>query len=249
VYYNHKPVKMHDKVDGVSAITSDDKTAELSLFSAQKGKFRLSFVNSKPVSANLAVKGSELYQIIVANYIQPYTTEKTLTTRGDFDLKTCFNPSGGDNKALIIEGELLAIKSQNLKAGAADKFFICTIKGKDTISNLIHRNNSFLIFDKSAFKGITNLESPNPEPEVCFIKHGYMFNGKYMEEPFSGPVKITFLTKENLQSMVSTFEEGLPAYYQNDRKKMMADIESQLNYYYGSYFEPAVRQVLIGSTI
>ena len=33
-------------------------------------------------------------------------------------------------------------------------------------------------------------------------------------------------------------------YYQNDKKKMLADIESQLAYYYGSFFEPAVHRVL-----
>src|ERR1700743_1754807 len=123
VYHDNKPLKLHDRVDAVAEITSTDKTAELALFSAQKGKFRLSFGNSKPVSASQASKKSELFQIIVANYVQPYTTEKTLTTRGDFDLKTCFNPQGSDNKALIIDGELLALKSQSFKANAEDKFF------------------------------------------------------------------------------------------------------------------------------
>ena len=50
VYHNDQQLKLHDKLDGVTQITSDDKTAELALFSAEKGKFRLSFVNSKPVS-------------------------------------------------------------------------------------------------------------------------------------------------------------------------------------------------------
>src|ERR1700744_4888656 len=72
VYHDNKPLKLHDRVDGVAEITSTDKTPEL-------------------------------FQISVANYVQPYTPEKTLTTRGDFDLKTCFNPQGTNNKALIID--------------------------------------------------------------------------------------------------------------------------------------------------
>src|SRR5580698_145639 len=91
VYHNNTLLKLHDRLDGVTQLTSNDKTAELALFSAQRGKFRLSFVNSKPVATNQAAKSSELYQLVVGNYLLTYTTEKMLTTRGDFDLKTFFN--------------------------------------------------------------------------------------------------------------------------------------------------------------
>jgi hypothetical protein len=244
IYHNQKLLKLHDRLDGVNAITSSDKTAELALFSAQKGKFRLSFVNSKPVSANQASKKSELYQLIVGNYLLTYTTEKMLTSRGDFDLKTCFSGDTRDdsNKVLLLDGELLPIKSANLKFSPTDKFFIYTLKGKDTVCDPIRRNNSFLIFDQQAFKGISNTD--NPEPVTCYIKRGYISNGKYIEETFSVPLVITFLPKENLQKLVNTFQEGLATYYQDDKKKMMDDIESQLTYYYGDYYEPAVQQVL-----
>ncbi len=247
VYHDHKLLKLHDKLDGVSQITSNDKNAELALFSAQKGKFRLSFVNSKAVAAGQATKNSELYQLIVGNYLLTYTTEKTLTARGDFDLKTFFNTtdnSPGSHDMFLLEGELLPIKSQIIKALPGDKFFICTVKGKDTISNPISRNNSFLIFDEQTIKGVYNGDSQNPQPVMCFIKHGYTFNNKYAEERFSEPVNITFLPKEYLQSLVGSFQEGMGSYYQGDKSKLVADIEDQLTYYYGRYYEPAVSQVL-----
>jgi hypothetical protein len=244
VYHNHKLLKLHDKLDDVTQLTSSDKTAELALFSAQKGKFRLSFVNSKPVSANQTAKKSELYQLIVANYLLTYTTEKTLTSRGNFDLKTCLSGDASDdgNKVLLLEGELLPLKSSNVKFNASDNFFIYTLKGKDTVRNPIRRNSSFLVFDRQAFKGIGNAD--NPKPVTCYIRRGYTVDGKYVEETFSGPLIITWLPTENLQSLVSTFREGLATYYHNDKKKMLADIESQLTYFYGSNFQPAVQQVL-----
>jgi len=245
VYHNHKLLKLHDRLDGLTQLTSSEKTAELALFSAQKGKFRVSFVNSKPVSANQTAKNSELYQLIVANYLLTYTTEKTLTTRGDFDLKTCFSGDvrGDGNKALLLEGELLPIKSSGLKFSPTDKFFIYSLKGNDTVRNAIRRNSRFLVFDQQAFTGIA--DTINPKPVICYIKRAYILDGKYSEETFSGPINITYLSKENLQNVVGAFQEGLVTYYQNDKKKMIADIESQLTYYYGSYFEPAVQQVLM----
>jgi hypothetical protein len=244
VYHNHKLVKLHDRLDGVTQLTSDGKTAELALFNAQKGKLRLSFVNSKPVSTKQGAKTSELYQLVVGNYLQAYTTEKTLTSRGDFDLKTCLSGDARDdgNKVLLLEGELLPLKSSDVKFNISDKFFICTLKGKDTVRNPISRNNSFLIFDGQAFKGISDVD--NPKPVTCYIRRGHTFDGKYIEEQFSGPLVITYLPKENVQGLVSTFQQGLATCYHNDKKKMLDDIEGQLTYYYGNDFEPAVHQVL-----
>jgi hypothetical protein len=247
VYHDHKLLKLHDKLDGVTQITSNDKTAELALFSAQKGKFRLSFVNSKPVAANQAAKSSELYQLVVGNYLLTYTTEKTLTSRGDFDLKTFFNNADtgrNGHNIFLLEGELLPIKSQALKARPEDKFFIYTIKGRDTICSLIHRNNGFLIFDDETMKSITGLNAQNPKPVSCFFKHGYTLNNKYVEEYFSGPVNITFLSKDYQKTLVSSFSEGMSSYYKDNKARLIADIEGQLAYYYGHSFEPAVHQVL-----
>ena len=244
VYHNNTLLKLHDRLDGVSELTSTDKTAEVALFSAQKGKFRLSFVNSKPISKGVTAKNSELYQLMVANYLLAYTTEKTLTSRGEFDLRNFFN--AGANKVLLLEGELLPVKSQGIKNNPADKYFICTLKGKDTICTPIRRNNSFLTFDGQLFAGPVSASNHGDETVTCFIRRGYTLNGKYAEETISGPANVTFLTKEYLQDLVKTFEEGLASYYANDRKKMIADMESQLTYYYGNSFEPAAEQVLTG---
>ncbi|MBV8390733.1 MAG: hypothetical protein JO080_13095 [Mucilaginibacter sp.] len=247
VYYNNKLLKLHDKLDGVTQITSNDKTAELALFSAQKGKFRLSFVNSKPVSANQTSKRSELYQLIVGNYLLKYTMEKTLTTRGDFDLKAFFkdvDTGWNRNSVFLLEGELLPLKSQTLTVHPDDKFFICTTKGEDTICNLISRKGSFLNFDDQTMKEFGNTNDQNPKPVLCFIKHTYTYNNKYVEECFSEPLNITFLPRQYLQGLVGSFEQGIGSYYQDNKGKLIADIEEQLAYYYGRNFEPAVSQVL-----
>ena len=245
IYHNNTLLKLHDRLDGVSELTSSDKTAEIALFSAQKGKFRVSFVNSKPVAAGAAAKKSELYQLVVANYLLTYTTEKTLTSRGDFDLKGFFSAgtTGNSNNVVLLEGESLPIKSPGVKNNPADKYFVCTVKGKDTTCRLIRRNNGFLIFDGQLFEGSAR---PDHHAIPCFIKRGYMLNGKYIEETFSGPANVTFLARGDLQELVKMFEEGLATYYGNDKKKMIADIESQLTYYYGNSFEPATQQVLTG---
>jgi hypothetical protein len=244
IYHNNTPLKLHDRLDGVSELTSSDKTAEIALFSAQKGKFRLSFENSKPISKGVATKNSELYQLMVANYLLTYTTEKTLTSRGDFDLRNFFGAKG--NKRLLLEGELLPTKSEGLKNNLTDSYFICTLNGKDTVCNLIRRNNSFLIFERQLFGGLGRPGKPDDEAVTCFIKRGYTVNGKYVDEMFSGPANVTFLTREYLQDLVKTFEEGLTRYYANDKKKLITDIENQLTYYYGDSFEPALEQVLAG---
>src|SRR5580698_5452254 len=205
VYHNNTLLKLHDRLDGVSQLTSNDKTAEIALFSAQKGKFRLSFVNSKPVSKGTAAKNSELYQLMVANYLLTYTTEKTLTSRGDFDLQSFFRDKGGK---LLLEGELLPIKSQGIKNNPADKYFVCTINGKDTVCSPIHRNNGFLIFERQLFAAPARTASRADGPVNCIIKRGYTINGKYMEETFAGPASVTFLTTEYLQELVKTFGEG-----------------------------------------
>ena len=247
VYHNHQLLKLHDKLDGVAQITSSDKTAELALFSAEKGKFRLSFINSKPVSASQGAQKSELYQMIVGNYLLNYTTEKTLTTRGGFDLKTFFNKDDtGHNGSniFLLEGELLPAKSQALTIAQGDNFFVCAVKGKDTICNPVRRNGSFLIFDDLTMKGIINTESKDPEPVSCFVKIGYTTNNKYTEELFAGPVTITFLSKKYLQTLAGSYKDGMGNTYKNDNGKLIADIEAQLCYYYGNNFEPAVHEVL-----
>ena len=248
VYHDHKLLKLHDKLDGVTQITSNDKTAELALFSAQKGKFRLSFVNCKAVADNKTTNNSELYQLIVANYLLTYTTEKTLTARGEnFDLQTFFSTTDtgrNGNTIFLLEDELLPIRSLALNNQPQDKFFICTVKGKDTTCCPIIRNNSFLIFDGQALKDIFNADSQEPQLVTCFIKRGHAINNKYAEEYFSGPVNINFLSKRYLQSVVGSFSEGLESYYNNNKEKLIADVEEQLAYYHGHYFEPAVHQVL-----
>ena len=247
VYHENKPLKLHDKLDGVTQITSNDKTAELALFSAQKGKFRLSFANSKPVAATQAAKNSELYQLVVGNYLLAYTTEKMLTTRGDFDIKAFFNSAdnnGNVNRVFLPVGELLPLKSQSVAFGPNDKFYLCSFNGRDSVCNLIRRNKGFLIFDEQAIKGIATANSESPEPVICYIKRVYSFNDKDVEEHLSSPVSISFLSKEYLQSVASSFEEGAASYYQDDKSKLIADIEEQLTYYYGKCFEPAVHQVL-----
>jgi len=241
VYHNSTLLKLHDRLDGASDLTSSDKTAEIALFNAEKGKFRLSFVNSKPVSKGAAAKNSELYQLMVANYLLTYTTEKTLTSRGDFDLRNFFGDKGDK---LLLEGELLPIKSQGVKNNPADKYFICTLNGKDTVCNLIRRNNGYLIFDGQLFGRSAAPNSLDGKAVTCFIKRGYALNGKYIEETFSGPANVTYLTREYLQDLAKTFEEGLTTYYAGDKKKMITDIESQLSYYYGDGFAPATEQVL-----
>jgi hypothetical protein len=249
VYHDGRLLKLHDRLDGIAQITSNDKTAELALFSAQKGKFRLNFVDSKPVSASQSVKKSELYQLVVGNYLLGYTTEKTLTTRGDFDLETFFNAAdtGKNGKNIyLLAGELLPVKSQSATFGPDDKFFICTVRGRDTICCPIRRNNRFLIFDDDAMQGIANPDSQKPWPVSCFIKRSYIFNNQLIEEHFSGPVNITFLTAAYLQDLSGSFKEGMASYYQNDTNKLAGDIEEQLTHYYGRSFDPAVRQVLKG---
>jgi hypothetical protein len=247
VYHDKKLIKLHDRVDGVSAITSGDKNAELALFSAQKGKFRVSFVNSKPVAADPAEKKSELYQVVVGNYLLKYTTEKALTTRGDFDLKSFFNSADtGRNKNAIflLEGELLPLKSQAASLHPDDKFFICVIKGSDTICNPVRRKGAFLSFDEQTIKGLDKSENQIPQPVTCFIKHWYPFNGKYIEEHFSEPLSITFLPKRYLQDLAASFQEGTESYYQGNKTRLITDMEDQLGWYYGRNFEPAASQVL-----
>jgi len=246
VYHNDQLLKLHDKLDGITQITSSDKSAELALFSAEKGKFRLSFVNSKPVAASQASKRSELYQLIVGNYLLSYTTEKTLTSRGDFDLKVFFSPADPVNGSNLYlpEGTLLPVKCQSLTLGPTDKFFICTRRGNDTLCSEISRKGSFLIFDAKTIESVSNNGGQNPEPVSCFIKRGHIFNNRYIEERFSGPVNVTFLPKEYLQNLTGSFEEGMASYYQDNKGKLITDMEDQLSYYYGRCFEPAVHQVL-----
>jgi hypothetical protein len=245
VYYNNQLLKLHDKVDGIAQLTSDDKTAELALFSAQKGKFRLSFVDSKPLQAHQKAKNSELYQLIVGNYLLGYTTEKTLTTRGGFDMKAFFTPSdtghAGSN-AYVAAGEMLPIKSQSVVFGANDEFFVCSVSGKDTSYVPIRRTAGYLVFDEALVKALSG--SINPEPVYCFIRRSYRSADKLITEPFSAGQYITFLSTAYLHELVSTFDEGKSGYYQGEKSKMIADMEDQLAYYYGKSFEPAVRHVL-----
>jgi hypothetical protein len=243
VYHNRQLLKLHDK-----QITSDDKTAELALFSAQKGKFRLSFATSKPVAINPTVKKSELYQLVVGNYLLAYTTEKTLTTRGDFDLKTFLNDRDtGFNagKVYLPEGVLLPVKSQSVNVAPSDKLFICTVNDKDTSCTLIPRKGSFMVFDGAVMHAVKPGPESYPTPVAAFIKHGFMYEDKYAEDRISGQLTVTFISKEYMQTIVDSFKQGLNTYYHDDKAGLVADVEDQLGYYYGKCFEPAVRQVIL----
>ena len=245
IFYNTKLVKLHDRLDGVSKLTSDDRNSELALFSAQKGKFRLSFKNSKAVADNAAAKKSELFQLVVANYLLAYTTEKTLTSRGDFDLKAFFSSASGKNgdSVFLIEGESLPLKSSLTALHPDDNFSVCTINGKDTTCTAVKRNSSYLVFDSEIGKIFIN-GTDMPKTLTCIIKRGYKLDGKYREENFSGPVAITFLPKDYMEFLVNSFAEGMNSYYKDDKSKLTADVEDELNYYYGRNFDPAVKQAL-----
>ena len=245
VYHNATPIKLHDRLDGVSELTSDDRNSEVALFSAQKGKFRLSFKNSKAVAASAAAKKSELFQLVVGNYLLAYTTEKTLTSRGEFDLKSFFSPvSGKDSDSVfLIEGESLPLKSSVTALHPDDNFSVCTISGKDTTCTAIKHTSSYLVFDGETGKIFMN-GTGLPKTITCIIKRGYTLDGKYREENFSGPVSITFLPKDYMEFLVSSFAEGMNTYYKDDKSKLAADVEDELNYYYGRNFEPAVKQAL-----
>jgi hypothetical protein len=245
IYHDHKLIKLHDRLDGVTSLTSDDRNSEIALFSIQKGKFRLTFQNSKPVVAVKAEKKSELFQLVVESYIMSYTTEKTLTTRGDFDLKSFFNENvtKDSNRIFLMEGESLPAKSTLEPLHTDDKFSICVINGKDTVCTPIKRTNSYLVFDEQLEKPFNNDEK-SPSAHTCIIKHEYAMNGNHQQENFSEPVMVTFLSKSYLSALVKTFSEGLDSYYKGDKNKMMADVQDQLNFYYGRNFTPAVQQVL-----
>jgi hypothetical protein len=245
IYHDNKPVKLHDKLDGASQVTSDDKNAELALFSLQKGKLRLTFANSKPVQAKQASQKSELYQLVVASYLQSYDAEKTLTTRGkDFDIKDFFESDDSLKTILLVEGEQLPIKTAETKYAPDDKFFICALNGKETACTLISRTKTDLIFDAQTLRSITASCGQDHQPIACLIKHGFNAGNKYSEEYFAGPVNINLLTKAELASLVAPFKEGLSTHYHGVKDKALADIEEHLAHYYGLYDERDIEPIL-----
>ena len=247
VYHDHQLLKLHDKINDVSELSSDDKSAELAVFSAQKGKFRLSFVNSKGVKTNLPEKKSELYQMVVGNYLLKYTTEKTLTARGDFDLQVFFTPSdtGSHGAGLfLLENEMLPLKSQSINISKEDQFFICPVTANGTSCNPVTRNSHFLVFDHKTAEGVFGTSNAQPVSRTCLIQLAETDGNKQSRENLASAAKITFLPGEYLDTLTASFMEGLESYYKGDKDKLIGDIEEQLAYYYGHSYEPAVRQVL-----
>ncbi|MEO6849115.1 MAG: hypothetical protein ABI166_00730 [Mucilaginibacter sp.] len=238
IYYDQKPVKMHDRLNGTALLTSRDKLAELGLFNLQKGRLRLTFVNSKPVEAKQIVEQNALYKLIIADNLQTFTTEKTLTTRGDFDLKTYLNYID-NNDVLFVENERLPLKSHFMTISATDKFFICRATAGDTICNPVPIAAGGLVFDASIFK-YTASGTQIP----CLVKFGGTRNGLYTEMYLTGQVNVTFLSKDVLMGILETFNEGWDTYYQHDKQKLLTDAELQLTYNYGDYYKPAVEEVL-----
>ncbi len=243
VFHDSKPVKLHDRLDGATQLSSSDKTAEIALFSLTKGKMRLTFANSKPVSASQATGHSELYQLVVADYLQGYNSQKALTTRNAVGLEGFFNymdRKHPQNKVFLLEGEHLLV------TGDIDKFFICTVKGADTLCTQVKIIQDSLVFDRQLSKAVSSGDKENPEPVTCFIKRGYTEDGKYREVYFSQPVQLTFLTTAYLKALIEPFAEGLTTYYGGDKSKLITDVEGQLTYYYGTYDEDGVHKVLAG---
>ncbi len=249
VYFNHKPLKLRDKLTSVSYITSNDKNAELCLFSPQKGKLRLTFANSKPIPMGAGeANKSELYELTVGEFLLDYTYNKILTARGDFDLFTFFNNAkseDGTNKILLVEGEALPVKSAKLNTQPGDKFFFCAVSGKDTLCNEITRTRDVLVFDQAFLHKIATLNSQNAGEAPGMIKIGYIEKNDYREEYFPKPVYITFLKQADLHVLVDLFKQGLSTRYHNSKDELLADIEDHLAYCYGNFYQPAIEQLVL----
>jgi hypothetical protein len=223
VYHEGKLVKLHDRLDGAAELSSVDKTAELALFSAEKGKFRLS-------------SRSELYQLVLADYLQGFNAQKTLTTRGRFSLEYFFNHASRKhpkNRVLLAEGERLPL------SGAIEQIYICRAVGGDTSCTPVTIISDTLIFDRRLIKRLGDYQF------TCLVKYGCFNGSKYTESYFSQPVELTLLPAAWLKKLMRPFTGALATYYGGDRGKLAADVEEQLAYYYGDFDESGMRKVLL----
>jgi len=242
VFLNGKPLKLRDKVDGPNLLSSPDKTAVVALFNMQKGEYRLNFRNAVHQANTTQAKTSGIYQVIVQNFLQPYTTEGTLTARGKYDLLTFFNYTDtvhGGNRILLISGQSLPVASDSLKTQPGDHFYLCRVQGADTIARLIPRTTGELLFTPSF---ITSLGGTNDM--TYLVRLSYKNDGKTYQEYFPDPVIISFLSTDDLKAITTVYSDGLDGYYHNDRAALRAAVKAHLQSSYGNFYEPYVDHLI-----
>ncbi len=242
VYSNGKPLKLRDKVDGASMLSSPDKSAVVALFDIQKGEYRLNFRNAIPQPTGTHEKTSGIYQVIVQNFLQPYTTEGTLTARGKFDLLTFFNYTDtlhGGNRILLISGQPLPVASDSLKTQPEDHFYLCRVQGRDTIARLVPRTRGELLFTPAFIAAL------GASGDILYlVRLGYKSGGKAYQEYFPDPVAISFISPDDLKAITIVYTGGLAGRYQHDKLALRTAIKAHLQSCYGNFYEPYIDRLL-----
>ncbi|MDP9080787.1 MAG: class I SAM-dependent methyltransferase [Bacteroidota bacterium] len=244
ILYEHKPLKLHDQVNDQALISSGQPSAELELFSLKNGKRRLRFANAKLVAAGAG--HSELYELIVGNYLEQYSQTKIMGTKDAevFDLQVFLNDTSKNpvNHIALVEGQSLPLQSQLMKFIPGDKYFICSVGKKDTACTAIPVRDNSLLFDSAVLK---ELLGDTVATAGCIFKIGYTDNGVYKEQSFPDPIQVSVISREQLQAVIASYKAGLTGYYKGDKSKLVADVEDNLTDYYGKFYRSGVDRIIL----
>ena len=240
VYYNGNLLQKDANINGLSKLTAKSRNAALRVVSANSGSIAISFVNGKITTAGKENK-SELYELVVQDYIDKYTSFKSTQTKSvpvDFDWFNFFYqyPSKvKERKMLIVEGEKIPLQSRNLQTGLSYRILAVTHISKDDscIRELPIRDNTIEFPDTSfPIKDRFSLDV-----YIDFLKG----SGKNKRIRITDrPIEASYLTIGQMNGLIGLFHEEpyrTPVEAKND-------LFSYLDYNYGRYYDPAITELI-----
>jgi len=244
ISFNGKLLTKDDVVTGLDKLTASSANAAIRLVSGTAGAVVINFVYGKKVTNAVKTEKSELYELVVQDYLNKYTTFKNTQTKGvpfpEFDWYRFFYqyPDTGSRRMLIIEGEKVPLQSQVFKTSKTYKILAScfTTKQDSTTQELTVRQDS-IVFPSSTFSTKGD----------CYLDIYLSYKNNKGEDKTlkitKRPINIFYLTKDQLTSLIDLFHDNVRNGYQN-AQDAKSDFYTYIEFNYGRYYEPLISSQL-----
>jgi hypothetical protein len=237
VYYERHLVHDSDKLDALSKLSSTDNNAAIRVISPASGSIVLSFANG--VHVVKAEKKSELYELIVGEYIEKYLLDQ-MHGRGNeqaFDWVAYFHDLSQDSierKMLIIEGQAIPLIS-DFKPTDSFQLWVDLYKtNRDSVLFQLPVHHDSLIFPLRGF--------PLRVQFNWQLKLRYKDAGTGREsflEIMSRPVRSRVLSSSELDSLIVFCRDpGIPI------RDQYNNLYFFLQFNYGKFYYPLIDERL-----
>ncbi|TCZ74066.1 hypothetical protein [Flaviaesturariibacter aridisoli] len=239
VYNGNKMLVKDDWINGVDKLTANSVSAAIRLVSTKYGVVVMSFVNGKKTINQGQIEKSEIYELVVQDYVDNFIRHKqtgVMGAPGEFDWYTYFYEYSDSlpHRMLVVEGEKIPFQSRVFpKTSRPFKIFMNISTKSDSASYELPIEQDSICFPRIAFSGDNVLDM---QIDLAFTdKHGLSKTTRVTRQP----IEVYYLTRPQLNSLIFLFSDNADMGY-----KTSLDAKSDLYFYldfnFTKFYHPLV---------